>query len=373
MFEELIETNDSVKKAFKEELKSNDIEFIKQLICKRRNVQGATGRPKDKDFLYEIVSNDENGIDVDKFDYFARDCYHLGYKNSFDHNRLMKFAKVIEVEEDDGARKKHICYPDKEVENIYDFFYQRAQLHHRTCQHKTIKVIELMHMEALRKANDYLTLVGKDGRPVSLAKSVDDMTAFTKLTDGVFEKIRLSADDPFLCEGLGEARALLKSVDDRKHYKCVGEAMAQQQEQQQQERHSMKVWRPFKTFGETMKDEKVIAIEIAELSDDPILEEKDICVNVVKFDYGKDYDNPVNSVFFYNKRDSKTGKKLLKHEVSEMLPSVFYEQHVRVYAREEKNIKKVEKAFRNWCRDKNYTIIKDFGPLGEQHSTECVA
>jgi HD superfamily phosphohydrolase len=40
------------------------------------------------------VANKRNGIDVDKFDYFARDCHMLGITKSFDATRLMKFARV---------------------------------------------------------------------------------------------------------------------------------------------------------------------------------------------------------------------------------------------------------------------------------------
>ena len=66
------------------------------------------GRGREKSFLYEVVANKRNGIDVDKWDYFARDCYHLGIANSFDHWRYMSFARVIEV---DG--QKQICSRDK--------------------------------------------------------------------------------------------------------------------------------------------------------------------------------------------------------------------------------------------------------------------
>ena len=35
--------------------------------------------------LFKIVANKRTGIDVDKFDYFSRDCHSLGIKSSFDH------------------------------------------------------------------------------------------------------------------------------------------------------------------------------------------------------------------------------------------------------------------------------------------------
>ena len=35
--------------------------------------------------LFQIVANKKNEIDVDKWDYFARDCHHLGITISFDY------------------------------------------------------------------------------------------------------------------------------------------------------------------------------------------------------------------------------------------------------------------------------------------------
>ena len=69
-----------------------DIHFIKELII---------GDPEEcppgfkwqgrgnKTFLYDIVANKRNGIDVDKFDYFARDCHSLNLANGFDASRLV--------------------------------------------------------------------------------------------------------------------------------------------------------------------------------------------------------------------------------------------------------------------------------------------
>lgn len=66
------------------------------------------GREPDKAFLYEIVANKRNGIDVDKLDYFQRDCRAMGLSHTYDFSRLMAFARVLCV---DGRRQ--ICYPDK--------------------------------------------------------------------------------------------------------------------------------------------------------------------------------------------------------------------------------------------------------------------
>ncbi|KAG9332861.1 hypothetical protein JZ751_014488, partial [Albula glossodonta] len=81
------------KKEYEDFVKFMDkyLPFIKELIDPP---EGQKSNPKT--FLYEIVSNKRNGIDVDKMDYFARDCYHLGIENNFNYRRFMKFACVCE-------------------------------------------------------------------------------------------------------------------------------------------------------------------------------------------------------------------------------------------------------------------------------------
>ena len=65
----------------------------------RREDEGVPG--KDKRFLYDIVANKLNGLDVDKLDYFQRDSYFSGVvKVSFDTVRLMMLARVAMVAED---------------------------------------------------------------------------------------------------------------------------------------------------------------------------------------------------------------------------------------------------------------------------------
>ncbi|XP_076810033.1 deoxynucleoside triphosphate triphosphohydrolase SAMHD1-like isoform X4 [Clavelina lepadiformis] len=163
-----------------------DFQFIKEMIAGPLNPENQLsfkdwpyeGRTKAKGFLYEIVSNDVNKVDVDKWDYFARDYYHLGIKNSFDHKRFMHFLKVLQVGED-----THICQRDKEYWNLLEMFHVRSSLHRRACKHRVRSTIDAMICDALVLADQHIKISGKDGIMRSISKSIDDMVAYEKLTD----------------------------------------------------------------------------------------------------------------------------------------------------------------------------------------------
>lgn len=69
---------------------AGDIKRVQNLIT-AGHTAGSSGRHR---WLGEIVANGRNSIDVDKFDYLARDAMYCGTKISCDFNRIMQFSKV---------------------------------------------------------------------------------------------------------------------------------------------------------------------------------------------------------------------------------------------------------------------------------------
>ncbi len=96
----------------------------------------------DRQFLYEIVSNKRNGIDVDKFDYLKRDTFYLGMSFSLDCSRILKYARVIDDK---------ICYLDKSYYHILEMFEIRNKLHKQVYKHKTVLGIEFNLLNLINK------------------------------------------------------------------------------------------------------------------------------------------------------------------------------------------------------------------------------
>ncbi|CAC5371036.1 SAMHD1 [Mytilus coruscus] len=201
MFDFLITDNKLEEEFEKYGVDDKDQTFIREQIL---------GPQKDTN---RIVANERNGIDVDKWDYFARDCHGLGIKNTFDHNRFMKFARVIKVND-----SFQICSRDKEAETLYGMFQLRSVLHRRAYKHRVCNAVEAMIVDALISANKVEIVPKKDGTCLTLSECIKDPEGYTKLTDSIFHVILMSTKPE-----LEMARTLLERILHRQLYRCVGD------------------------------------------------------------------------------------------------------------------------------------------------------
>uniref|UniRef100_A0A8C8WDZ3 Deoxynucleoside triphosphate triphosphohydrolase SAMHD1 n=1 Tax=Panthera leo TaxID=9689 RepID=A0A8C8WDZ3_PANLE len=304
MFEHLVNSNGL--KAVMEHyglIPEEDICFIKEQITGplespiKDSLWPYKGRPKEKSFLYEIVANKRNGIDVDKWDYFARDCHHLGIQNNFDYQRFIKFARVCEVDD-----RKRICTRDKEVGNLYDMFHTRTSLHRRAYQHKVGNIIDTMITDAFLKADPYIEIVGAEGKKYHISTAIDDMDAFTKLTDNIFLEILYSSDPK-----LDAAREILKKIECRNLYKYVGETKPKGTTKIEKEN--------YKRLPEDLAGSKPTDILI-----ETELKAEDFIVDVINMDYGMEDKNPIDHVRFYCKSDLSKAVRITKDQSSTCAP-----------------------------------------------------
>uniref|UniRef100_A0A5F9CS75 Deoxynucleoside triphosphate triphosphohydrolase SAMHD1 n=1 Tax=Oryctolagus cuniculus TaxID=9986 RepID=A0A5F9CS75_RABIT len=297
------------------------------------------GRPREKSFLYEIVANKRNGIDVDKWDYFARDCHHLGIQNNFDHKRFIKFARVLEVE-----NKKRICTRDKEVGNLYDMFHTRYSLHRRAYQHKVGNIIDTMITDALLKADPYIKITGAAGKTYSISTAIEDMEAFTKLTDNIYLEILYSTDPK-----LAAAQEVLKNIEYRKLYKYVGETQPGS---------------PKKKIKKEDYEQLPKEVADAKPSDVPLeaeMKAEDFIVDVINIDYGMQDKNPIDHVRFYCKAEPNKPVMITKGQVSQFLPEIFAEQLIRVYCKktDKQSLFAARQHFVHWCAIRDFTKPQD--------------
>ncbi|XP_042073495.1 deoxynucleoside triphosphate triphosphohydrolase SAMHD1-like [Haplochromis burtoni] len=334
MFNHLLENEDNKVKEEEdyELLLPEDLIFIKEMIKPIKSDDTKwpyKGRDENKSFLYEIVSNNQNGIDVDKFDCLARDCHHLGIRNNFDHHRFIMFARVCDVN-----GRKHICSRDKEVSNLHDMFHTWVSLHKKAYQHRVTQSVEMMIKDALLEANKRINIVGSGGNTFHLSTAKTDMKAYTKLTDQVVEEISKSTN-----ADLEKAKGILKRITTRDLYWFVGQAKPTIKEKFEEKKKALE--------GKltTLCTEEQIKLE----------------VTVVNLDYGMKDKDLINKIYFYNKKNLKKAFPILESEVSKLLPEHFSEASLRVYLKEPKTKTakdKAKKCFREWCKENDFEITK---------------
>ncbi|KAF9558393.1 HD-domain/PDEase-like protein [Agrocybe pediades] len=323
---------DALVKDHKINISEEDQKFVKALIA------GEHSRtPHEKPFLFDIVANKRNGLDVDKFDYIHRDSQVIGEPIHLSLVRLVNSARVLD---------NQICYNIKDANHIYDICVARFKLHKTFYNHKTAKAIEYMIIDALIAADPYLKISGR----------IWDPKKFLYLTDSLLETIE-SSEAP----ELEEARNIVDRIRTRDTYKDVDFKVID--------------WPMIPTFRKEVTPANILKAimerqsETSQLdpptlersissstvsssvSEEDPLDESDIIVDIAVMHYGMQDKNPVDKVHFYSKRHPNRSGPAQAGVYSNLIPAHFAEGLLRVYTKKTKYFGIVQAGYRDILRN----------------------
>ncbi|KAK7696469.1 hypothetical protein QCA50_001126 [Cerrena zonata] len=317
-------------------------EFIKNLIAGRSDTC-----PKEKQFLFDIVANKRNGLDVDKFDYIARDSRAVDNQALSFMTRLINSARVIEHQ---------ICYDIKDANQVYELCYTRFSLHKRIYNHKTAKAIEYMIVDALLSAEPHM----------KIAERIHDMKRFVWLTDSILTEIQAST-----APELVEARSICERINRRDLYKAVDYNVFPWDHKQQCQEY----FTP-ERIVQAAKGLKTLDTDEHKLDEDSVkaLESKHVIVDLAPMHYGMGDRNPLEKVKFYSKRSPNACLSAEPGDISLLMPAVFGEVLLRVYTRDSRFFGLVQAGYRECLKKfKRDTPSSSQQNLSDNHFTTVPA
>ncbi|BBH00400.1 HD domain-containing metal-dependent phosphohydrolase family protein [Prunus dulcis] len=274
---------------------------------------------REKRFLYEIVANGRNGIDVDKFDYIVRDCRACGLGCNFEFQRLMETMRVMDDE---------ICYRAKDYLTVHKLFATRADLYRTVYTHPKVKAIELMVVDALVKANDYL----------DIASHIEDPSQYWKLDDTIIRTIETAPN-----EELKEARDLILRIRRRNLYQFCNE---------------------YAVPKDKMENFKNVTAQdiVCSQKSGVTLKEEDVAVCNVRIDLTRGRHSPLESINFFQDYDSEEKFTIREDHISHLLPTSYQDMLVRVYSKKPELVGAISEAFENFQ-------LKTYGVKAQVHAT----
>ena len=285
------------------------------LLRVQNMIRGKVPIGTEKRYLYQIVHNSDTGIDVDKFDYIARDCYCANLPLGYDYKRIMELSKIIST-----SNHKEIGFLFKESYNIFSMFLTRYKLHKQVYTHRVTKSIELMIGDALVRADDYLK--------ISSIIRDKNYSKYVYLTDSLLKEIERS-DDP----SLADAKNIIDRMRTRKLYRYVGEVQL------------------LKDFIELQSCKDLVESlqnHFKEYDDDVI-------VSLIKLDLTQKNNNPMSKVLFIDHMSETMGRYKSAAFISSLSPSECQEVFIRLYSRnvDEDDINHYYSMFQNWQNEFN--------------------
>lgn len=252
-------------------------------------------------FVFQIVSNSLNGLDVDKLDYLYRDSFYLGSGNPYDLMRVISHVQVI------GG---NICFPEKISYDIYKVFRSRYDLHKQFYTHKTTICIEHMIRDILHNLDLILNISStiKNNRLDKFIELTDttilDTAKILKEYQPIYQLYKKQIDT---------IQKIITKINTRDIYKCVYSETFQTDEIITNEEI-------FNKFKSTIEPQGIDA-EWLNL-DSPKLKIVKLKIGLL----GGNKSHPLDTVYFYNRNNKSMllDKTKISHLMTQLHQEIIY-------------------------------------------------
>ncbi|CRH02817.1 HD superfamily phosphohydrolase protein, putative [Plasmodium relictum] len=290
-----------------EVLDASDVKIIKKLIVGPQYYKKFLGLdPIDSliEASYDIICNNRNGLDTDKFDYLQRDSTIAppnGTLPSLNCSRLICQSAAI-----NGC----ITYNVKEIHPVWTVYMNRFSLFKQVYTHRKVRAMEFMLCDGFRLADDIFRW----------SQCLDDLDSFLNLTDSsIIHDIKKMEKTFKYDENVKNSLNLINSVIyDRNSdyvYKYISEINITEPELIQ--------------YLKKVTTEEKIARYSHGLNPD------DIIIDWNYLNYGMGANDPLDYVYFYSS-DNEEEAFIAHKEYRGTHPRYFEECNVRLYCKNKK-------------------------------------
>jgi len=288
-----------------------DFELVKDMISNGKGANNKRDKPgyDGRRYLFDIVANTTNSIDVDKFDYIVRDAYYTGVKVSFEYKPVTANMCIFDDQ---------IAFRRNQVHNLYELFHARSSMHRRVYTHPKAKAMEYMIVDALSEAASHL----------KIRERIQGSADFMKLDDTILKQIELYEGSD---AGMARARDIIGRLKRRDIYTCCGDVVVP------------------KSVATNPDYKKIEPQDILNSCDHSILTPDDVIVHNLKIDFAMGSQNPLENVKLYD-ADYAEARTMPMCSMSTMYATEPIERRVRVFlkSRDPVKVRHLQECFDKW-------------------------
>lgn len=291
-------------------IQPDEIQFVKNLINPKEDIHNS--------WIYQIISNSFNSLDVDKYDYLTRDTNTLGIQKGFNYKRLIELMTIID---------NKIVFQKQVLDDIYDLFDKRHKMHKLVYSHKGVISAQYIIIELFLALDPIL----------DIKNSIDNIEEFCKITDNYIleapkildkfrNKLNLTEEQN---NSLDKALYLLNKLNNHNLYVYVNSHIS---------------------------SEKIDMTDFIDFSDEN--NDKDnIIIFQTKIGFvSGNKKNPLDNIYVYSTKDNiPRAYKQIKSGITTMMP-INHQEYLTIIFYKNKDIDRINKIKKNF--DDFINIIK---------------